>query len=213
MPPVLVRYAELHPEVELAARSGGPADVLDALTSGRLDCAAVPDSGRPQLEGFSCTSLLRDAVGLTMSAQHPLARQAELTVEDLAGYRILCWDRPHGYWGVIKAALQRSGLQMGQLLSVESQEAMRELTRQDSGVAFFPRIVVARGIGRGEFVFRPVRFRSGSPYELTTWFCFSRKHLLVRELSDLRDVFRVCAADLESQLHAGHDAGCLQLTS
>jgi DNA-binding transcriptional LysR family regulator len=204
LPPILERFGAAHPDIYLRTRSERPSDVATELILGRLDCAAITDIHQPHLDGFEILPVLADVVGLVVASDHPLAAPGDVTVGDLEPFRLVAYERRHGYWPLVRRALTRSGYHATSTLAVESLDVLRELTRRGQGIAFLPNVVVLDDLQRGEVVFRPLDLGRGQRLDLVTWFCFSRAHALMRELAELGDIFAQSAARLiEAQLCRG----------
>jgi DNA-binding transcriptional LysR family regulator len=203
LPNLVTRFSDRQPEVELVARSGRPELVLTELVAGELDCAIVASKDKPSIGGFEVHELFRDIVGMVVPPSHVLAQQATVSLHDLACERILCWERAGGYWPQVKQALEGSPAKLRNLLSVESLEALKELTKRGVGVAFFPQVIVVEDVRRGELVFRPFQVAADTNMEIRTWLCYSKKHALAVKLVGLEEVLQGCSAELQQRLDAG----------
>ena len=72
-----------------ASRSGRPQQVLLDLLQGQLDCALYADTVAPSLKGYEITPCYRVPIVLALAPGHPLGANRRLSVEDLAGQRLL----------------------------------------------------------------------------------------------------------------------------
>lgn len=83
----LHEFEQLHPRVRLIWENSIPLRCLEGLRSQELDLAVMCMPQTP--EGFELTPLCHTPWYMLMSRQHPLANRDILTVEDLAGQRLI----------------------------------------------------------------------------------------------------------------------------
>src|SRR3954447_26545111 len=86
MPLAVAEFRRRHPGVELTLEPAEPADAMDALRAGQCDVAlSLEASFEPFADAaIAKTPLLDDPMFLVLPGDHPLARKANLRLEDFA---------------------------------------------------------------------------------------------------------------------------------
>jgi DNA-binding transcriptional LysR family regulator len=101
LPVALARFADAHPDVEVAVEQIEPADALQSLRAGELDLIvtwSVYGAERPAADdGVRREHLADDPYRMVLPAGHRLARRRRVAVGDLAGERFIA--PPHAATG------------------------------------------------------------------------------------------------------------------
>jgi DNA-binding transcriptional LysR family regulator len=86
MPLAVAEFRRRHPAVELSLEPAEPAEAIDALKSGDCDVAVSLEASFEPFHSAAIakTPLLDDPMFLVLPGDHPLARKANLRLEDLA---------------------------------------------------------------------------------------------------------------------------------
>jgi DNA-binding transcriptional LysR family regulator len=92
VPPLVMRFRELYPDVELDLRNVLTADQVVQLSDGRLDAGLLrlPIAAQEQIE---TTVLHREPFILLLPASHPLARKRHLRLEQLRDANFVMYAR------------------------------------------------------------------------------------------------------------------------
>src|SRR5215213_2040435 len=92
LPPLIRRFAERYPAVEVMIRQASPAEILELVRMGDADvCIGSESAGGTDLLMFPCYKMQR--VVLT-PPDHPLLAVRRLTLETLARFPIITYDAP-----------------------------------------------------------------------------------------------------------------------
>lgn len=86
--PAAGRLRRSHPEISVQVRECDTAQSMDLLVAGKVDLAVVEPSGGEPLPDdarFEHSSLLEEPHIMLVPAEHPLAREASVRLEDAAG--------------------------------------------------------------------------------------------------------------------------------
>lgn len=93
MPGVLAEFQRRHPEIAVRLHDGHQEEILSGLAQGRLELALTYDYG---LTGELATELVAELPPhALLAADHPLARNPSLSLEDLTGEPLILLDLPH----------------------------------------------------------------------------------------------------------------------
>src|SRR4051812_42983091 len=86
MPLAIAEFRHRHPAVELSLEPADPPEAIACLKAGGCDVALAIESSFQPLrdDAVEKTGLLDDPMFLVLPREHPLARKAELRLEDLA---------------------------------------------------------------------------------------------------------------------------------
>jgi DNA-binding transcriptional LysR family regulator len=153
---MLTRYHEAHPQVQIVPHTaiGGSAELVAGVLDGSLDLAFAALPGRYP-SGLSTRPLAAEALGLACPENHPLARRARVTLEELDGERFV--DFPVG-WGTrasVDRLFDQHGLRRDIAVEVTDIPTAAELVRAGFGCAFLSESLIAGA--------RPLRLCRVSP--------------------------------------------------
>ncbi|HEY1595319.1 MAG TPA: LysR substrate-binding domain-containing protein [Thermoleophilaceae bacterium] len=142
--PLLARFRERHPAVDIRLIETTLADTLELLRADRLDlCFAfcLPDSAG---EGVVGEKLFDDELALMVAPGHPLAKRRRVALASLADEPLIAPITGASLRLALEDALREAGTTLR--VSYESNEAstVRELTAQGLGVSVLPRSYARR---------------------------------------------------------------------
>jgi DNA-binding transcriptional LysR family regulator len=94
IPPALIRLQALYPQIRVLRHEMQSALQCEALKKHTIDVGfGVPLNGVPHEEGVAAQPLLRSRWALLMRADHPLASRQSLRLAELAGERLVMFER------------------------------------------------------------------------------------------------------------------------
>lgn len=148
LPAVLGRFKREHPDVEVDVAIGPTADIIASVAAERAPFGLVeaPVSHR---------ELIVDPIGsdemvLVVPVQHPLARCQDLNPADLADVPLLRREAGSGTRALVDGALQSAGVHQPTWMQLGSVEALKQAVLAGVGVAWLPRLSVARELAASE---------------------------------------------------------------
>jgi DNA-binding transcriptional LysR family regulator len=106
------RFRQFHPRVRVNLYDWSSAEMRAGLTSGKLDLiVAAPCQGNS--ESIQWVTLKHYGWQVAMPASHALAKKKIVTTDDLAGQRLLLYDREHypDYWDRVTHFFKANQLQ------------------------------------------------------------------------------------------------------
>jgi DNA-binding transcriptional LysR family regulator len=157
LPPLLARFVQEFPQVEVAVTVGNSPSIAEQVASGQLDCGLIEGpAADPKLEE---RLLLQDELVVVAGSGHPLARSKHVTLADLAPHRYL--SREPG------SALEHSAREMlgdaydqSPHLVLNQLDAVQAAALSGLGYAVLPLVAVLRELKDRTLVRLPVASKS-----------------------------------------------------
>lgn len=122
--PLLRRFTETCPEVQLDVLFDNSARLLDMVERSRLDVAMLTLSA--PLAHLTCEPLVRQRLLALLPARHPLAGQDEIDMADLSGQRILMREIGSTTRKLFEDTARHQGIVFRDQLVLGSREAVKE---------------------------------------------------------------------------------------
>ena len=122
---------------------GSASEIRENLKKGQADLAIAGPLEEPW-DRLDCHSLYQEELMLTVAPQHRLADRNQVTIEDLAGERII-FDAACEVATELAAQLQKRGLSEESLLRLGSRQDILMLLEANLGVGFLPADSQGRG--------------------------------------------------------------------
>jgi LysR family cys regulon transcriptional activator len=109
LPRVIARFKAAYPDVRLVLHQASPNEIAKVLLEGRTDIGIATDAldGHPGILSFPYYTWSH---GIVVPATHPLLGAEELTLETLAGYPIITYDKGLTGRSRIDEAFERAGV-------------------------------------------------------------------------------------------------------
>ncbi len=147
LPPLLARFHQQHPDVQLELRTGPTASMIGAVLAGELDCALVCGPvNEPRLESQPfCQEnlLLISALGARVGPEHgPLT--------------LLAFDHGCAYRQRLERWLEESGCVVDRLVELDSYHAMISCAASGMGIALVPEALLALTPAAGHVATHPL---------------------------------------------------------
>jgi DNA-binding transcriptional LysR family regulator len=156
LPPIVDAFGELHPELEVALRTGTSTDIEEKVVGGLMDVAVVSrPSNSPAIvrRAFRTEELL-----LVVAAKHPLARSKKLKVSDVPALPLIVATDGNGISKSLEvlAAQLPPGLSPSVKTKVEAPASIRTLVQQGRGAGLLFREMVDRDLRCGRLKSLPI---------------------------------------------------------
>jgi DNA-binding transcriptional LysR family regulator len=144
LPPVLVRFAQAYPHVQLRVTTLGSDRAFKVLLDGLVDFAVIMRSpfisNRPSLV---VEDLYQEPVQVLLTKDHPLASRSAITWRDLHGVPQIVFKDGYGLQRMVQEQFQLQGLELNAVLELNSLDAFREMVKQGNLLALLPAGAVA----------------------------------------------------------------------
>lgn len=144
LPPLLARYHQQYPAVNLQVRAAPSGELLEGLLSNRLDAALV--DGPPRLAGLDGVRLCDEVLVLITCPQHAEVRSAK----DVAGKAVFTFRQGCSYRMRLEAWYAHEHTPMGRVMEIESYQSMLACVIAGAGVALMAQSMLDSLPGRDQ---------------------------------------------------------------
>jgi DNA-binding transcriptional LysR family regulator len=140
LPPVLQRFCQDYPEVQLRVTSLGSDRSLKVLKDGLVDLAIVMNNrfltASPEMV---VDVLYEEPIQVLMGANHPLAQYEAVPWRELACYSQVVFKDGYGMQRLVQEQFRRQGIELKVALELNTLDAFRGVIRQGNLIALLPR--------------------------------------------------------------------------
>jgi DNA-binding transcriptional LysR family regulator len=152
IPAMLARFAGAYPQVEIGLREGTAGQMTAMLADGSLDLAfALEVEPLPDLERLE---LSHEELAVAMSPGHELSGEGPLSLDALAGARLIAFHRGSSTRRLVDSAFARAAVEPQIALEANDLALVRSLVARGIGLAILPRSFLERPGAR--ISFRPL---------------------------------------------------------
>jgi DNA-binding transcriptional LysR family regulator len=139
LPPVLQRFCQEFPQVQLRVTALGSDRSLKVLRDGLVDLAIVMHNPRLVAQAeMVVTPLFEEAVEVLMAADHPLVNQPQVSWEMLSRFPQVIFKDGYGMQRLVQQQFQNRGEELNAALELNTLDAFRGVIRQGNFVALLP---------------------------------------------------------------------------
>ena len=136
------------PQVELVLRTATDDEMLQMLGSNQIDLAYTLD--KPLLQpSFVLAVDEPEPICVVAPAGHPLAGQAEVTLQELAGQEFLLTERGMSYRDALDQCMAAQGLAIKPFLELGSASLLCQMVEHGMGLSFLPEYIVQNALAAG----------------------------------------------------------------
>jgi len=134
LPPIVQRFSQRYPDVELMLRQGSPAEIVELVRAGEADLCIGSEASEHDrsLAAFPCYPMHR--IVLT-PPRHPLLKVRRLTLEALARHPIITYDAPFIGRSRLLQAFHKRGLEPRIVLSAIDTDVIKAYVELGLGIA------------------------------------------------------------------------------
>jgi DNA-binding transcriptional LysR family regulator len=150
LPPLLVRFRETHPQIDVRLDVGNTQSVADAVRDGQADLGLV--EGGIVDAALAAERIGQDRMAIVVAPGHPWVRKRRLTVADLQSARWIMREPGSGTRSALEEMLVGQGADLAALqiaLTLPSNEAVRAAVMSAGFVAGLSELVAAPYIAAG----------------------------------------------------------------
>jgi DNA-binding transcriptional LysR family regulator len=149
LPDALVSFAQSHPGIEVAVRTGHSEEVLSLVLSGDVRVGLVRNLRHPDI---AARLLTEDDLVLAAHPRHPFARAGHASAVEVGREGLILFDRASSFYELTQSLFARAGVTMRIAMELDSAEGAKMMVVKGLGVALLPAMAIAREIERGDLV-------------------------------------------------------------
>lgn len=143
LPPVLQRFCQDYPDVQLRVTALGSDRALKVLKDGLVDLAIVMNNrfltASPEMV---VDQLYDEPVRILMAANHPLTQYQEVPWSELVHYPQVVFKDGYGMQRLVQEQFQRQGTTLKAVLELNTLDAFRGIVRQGELIALLPQSAI-----------------------------------------------------------------------
>ena len=134
------------PNVHLVVRTGHSEEVLELVLREQVHVGLVRD-----LPHAAITSrpLYEDEIVLVVHPGHRFAGEATIDVQELAGERLILFDRTSSYFVLTSAFFRDAGVVPRGVMELDNVDATKKMVEQGLGIAFLPYTAIRAELAAG----------------------------------------------------------------
>lgn len=144
LPPVLQKFCQDYPAIQLRVTSLGSDRALKVLKDGLVDVAIVMNNrfltASPEL---IVDELYTEPIEVLMAADHPLAQYQEISWLEITNYPQIVFKVGYGMQRLIQEHFQRLGVNLNAVLELNTLDAFRGMVRQGNAIALLPKTALS----------------------------------------------------------------------
>lgn len=151
LPPLLLRFRERYPRVQIVFRPGTCAELRRGVADGSLDIAFFTNPWT-QHDGVLVERLISEPICVVAHPDHPLAALPRVVPADLVGETLLHTEQDSAYRQMFDRVLIEAGVRPEVAIEFTSIEAIKQCAMARMGLAVLPEMAVAAEIAQGRLV-------------------------------------------------------------
>ncbi|HZT42307.1 MAG TPA: LysR family transcriptional regulator [Chthonomonadaceae bacterium] len=150
LPPLLRRFRESHPRVEISVHTGVSAQVLEMVRANEVDIGLVTSEVHdPALQA---TILADFATCVVVPPTHPLAARRSVSAAELAGSPLILMEAGTNLRAYVDRLLGAAGVEEQVTMELDNVEAIKRMIQADLGISLLPEVAVSLEVQDGRLV-------------------------------------------------------------
>jgi LysR family transcriptional regulator, transcriptional activator of the cysJI operon len=144
LPPLLLDLQHEYPELNLQVTIANTEEVVQSTRSHHVDIGLI--EGQTNEKELIVTPFLEDELFIVTSNQHPLAQKEEATIADLQDQAWIMRENGSGTREYFNHVVRSNGLKVKSLLTISSNQGIKETLINGLGMSILSGSVVARDV-------------------------------------------------------------------
>ncbi len=150
-PPLLKRYQDLYPNIELRIATGVIEEILRMLRANEVDLALLTlPYDEPGLEVVPAVS---EEMVLVMNSEHPLAAKREISFPDLTPYTFIHFEKGSNTRKLLDKIFEEEQVHFRNTMELQNVEITKPLVEKGLGISIVPYPAVARDRQKGALAY------------------------------------------------------------
>ncbi len=146
LPLVLRRFQEAFPQVHLIVRTGHSEEILEMVLREQAHVGLVRELPHP---ATTSRPLYEDEIVLVVHPGHRFAQEPSIAVRELAGERLILFDRTSSYFVLTSAFFREAGVVPRGVMELDNVDATKKMVEHGLGIAFLPYTAIRGELAAG----------------------------------------------------------------
>ncbi|MCL6432597.1 MAG: LysR family transcriptional regulator [Leptolyngbyaceae cyanobacterium HOT.MB2.61] len=157
LPPILQRFCQSYPDVQLRVTALGSDRALKVLKDGLVDLAIVMNNRFLTTNAEMVVEVLYDEpIKVLVAVNHPLAQYEAVPWDELAKYPQVVFKDGYGMQRIVQEQFERRGATLRAALELNTPDAFRGVVRQGELIALLPETALIEAYADPTLAVRPV---------------------------------------------------------
>jgi DNA-binding transcriptional LysR family regulator len=170
LPPLLVRFAELHPQARLIVRTGHSEEIVEMVVRGEVHAGLGRLVHHPLVDS---RAVFDEELVLVVRPGHPFAGRKDVERSALGDAPLILFDRTSSFYELTSALVREAGVRPRGVIELDNIEAAKRMVAAGLGIALLPGTSVVEELAQGTLVGLQIRGGSGG-----------RRHIVVARRRD-----------------------------
>lgn len=154
LPQRLATFRRANPHVRITMFVGNTEQISQGVADMRFTLGFI--EGPLHVGGLVAEQFQTDDLVPVVATDHELLRKARITAADIDGQPLLMRERGSGTRELIADMLDTNGIRQGSVMEFGNTEALKQAVMHGGGIAWLPRISIARELDEGAVIALPV---------------------------------------------------------
>jgi DNA-binding transcriptional LysR family regulator len=146
LPLVLRRFQAAFPQVHLIVRTGHSEEILEMVLREQAHVGLVRELPHP---ATTSRPLYEDEIVLVVDPGHRFAQEPSIVVRELAGERLILFDRTSSYFVLTSAFFREAGVVPRGVMELDNVDATKKMVEHGLGIAFLPYTAIRDELAAG----------------------------------------------------------------
>ena len=146
LPLVLRRFQAAFPQVHLIVRTGHSEEILEMVLREQAHVGLVRELPHP---ATTSQALYEDEIVLVVDPGHRFAQESSILVRELAGERLILFDRTSSYFVLTSAFFREAGVVPRGVMELDNVDATKKMVEHGLGIAFLPYTAIRGELAAG----------------------------------------------------------------
>ncbi|WP_341300992.1 LysR family transcriptional regulator [Lysinibacillus sp. FSL H8-0500] len=154
LPPILANLHQQFPQLEIQVIIGNTKEIIQYTKLLQVDIGLI--EGQAQDQELFIQSFMQDELFIVCASDHPLARQQPLTADKLQQQSWVAREEGSGTRNYLDHLFRANGLQIHSLLTISSNQGVKESVIQGLGLSLLSACVIERELKNGDLTTIPL---------------------------------------------------------
>ncbi|EON71056.1 LysR family transcriptional regulator [Lysinibacillus sphaericus] len=153
LPPILASIQQQFPQLELQVIIGNTNEIIQCAKLLQVDIGLI--EGQAHENELIIKPFMQDELFIVSARNHSLVKQSNITVADLQQQNWVARETGSGTRNYLDHLFRTNGLQVQSLLTISSNQGVKESVMQGLGLSLLSRCVIERELKNGDIALLP----------------------------------------------------------